>query len=43
MDQYIRATYGDELEVRVHTRTKQRVIIINIPEGISKNNLEDQL
>ena len=43
LDQEIRAKCGEELEVRVHTRRKPRLIIINVPEGISTNNIEDTI
>jgi len=43
LDQEIRAKFGDELEVRVHTRRKPRLIIINVPEGISTNIIEDTI
>ena len=43
LDQEIRAKCGNELEVRVHTRRKPRLIILNIPEDISTNNIEDTI
>jgi len=43
LDQDIRAKYGDELEVRVHKRRKPRLIIINIPEGVSTNVFGDTI
>ena len=43
MDQQIRAMCGDELEVRVHTRRKPRLIIINVPEDITTNKIEDTI
>jgi FtsZ-binding cell division protein ZapB len=39
----IRAKCGTKLEVRVHTRRKPRLIIINVPEDISTNNIEDTI
>jgi len=41
LGQKSRAKCGEELEVRVHTRRKPRLIIINVPEDISTNNIED--
>jgi len=35
LGQEIRAKCGDELEVRVHTRRKPRLIIFNVTEGTS--------
>jgi hypothetical protein len=43
LDQEIRAKCGNELEVRVHTRRKPWLIIINVPEDISTNNTEDTI
>jgi hypothetical protein len=42
LDQKIRAKRGNDLEVRVHTR-KPQLIIINVPEDISMNNTEDTI
>jgi len=41
--QEIRAKYGDELEVRVHTRKKHRLIILNVTEGTSTKKFEDTI
>jgi hypothetical protein len=43
LDQEIRAKCGNELEVRAHTKRKPRLVIINIPEDISTNNIEDAI
>jgi len=43
LDKEIRAKCGNELEVRVHTRRKPRLIILNVPEHISTNNIEDTI
>jgi len=42
LGQEIRATCGNELEVRVHTR-KPRLVIINVPENISTTNIENTI
>jgi len=41
LDQEIRAKCGEEIEVRVHTRRKPRLIIISVPEDISTKDIED--
>jgi len=43
LDQEIRAKCENELEVRVHTRRKPRLVIINVPEDISTTNTEDTI
>jgi len=43
VDQEIRSKFRDEQFFRVHTRRKQRLIIINVPEVISTNNIEDTI
>jgi hypothetical protein len=43
LDKEIQAKCRDELEAHVHMLIKPRLIILNVPEDISKTNIEDSI
>jgi len=43
LEKDIQAKCGDNLEINIHAMRKPRLMILNIPEDISKTNIEDTI